>query len=361
MTDTNMVGPRLRAIGAALAAVLLASLVAGCGILGGRGIRVAVTAEPLGLEVAYGNDASAAVGALVHAGLYRLDASFMPLPLLAAAPPTVSSGGTLWGVRLKEGLTFHDGSSLTAADVVFTYELAKSARCPLVPEICDVVRTRLESVKANADGTLTFTLVSPWSPWATRGLTIPILPKESINASLERLVTATAGADREAVSLERETIATALDPATCATGGPDACFYATRVTELEATLAAAGLPPPDPRIFPELSLAGDPTGRRDDEAYGRALFEQLSALEAMLLAPIDDRLVAAYAILDVQSAPIGAGPFSFAERVSGDFVSLRPFAGFAGGAPKAAGATVRRFSSNTAARSEEHTSELQSH
>ena len=60
--------------------------------------------------------------------------------------------------------------------------------------------------------------------------------------------------------------------------------FCPTVTELEATLAAAGLPPPDPRIFPELSLAGDPTGRRDDEAYGRALFEQLSALEAMLLA-----------------------------------------------------------------------------
>ncbi|MGI9095958.1 MAG: ABC transporter substrate-binding protein [Candidatus Limnocylindrus sp.] len=339
----------MRSISVALAAALLASLLAGCGILGGRGIRLAVTAEPLGLEAAYGDDASATVGALVHAGLYRIDASFTPQPLLAIAAPTISTGGTIWGVRLKDGLTFHDGSSLTASDVVFTYELAKSARCPLVAEICDLVRTRLESVKANADGTLTFTLVAPWSPWATRGLTIPILPKESINASLERLVAATAGADREAVSLERETIATALDPATCATGGPDACSYATRVAELEATLAAAGSPPPDPRIFPELSLTGEPTGRRDDEAYGRALFAQLSTLETMLLAPIDDRLVAAYSILDVQSAPIGAGPFSFAERVPGDFISLRPFAGFAGGAPKASGATVRRFVSNAGA------------
>ena len=338
-----------RALAGALVALLLSSLLSGCGIFAGRGIRLAVTAEPLGLEVAYGDDASALVGSLVHAGLYRTDASFAPQPLLAAAAPSVSSGGTIWGVRLKEGLTFHDGSPLTAADVVFTYELAKSPRCPLVAEICDLVRTRLESVKANADGSITFNLVAPWSPWATRGLTVPILPKEAIKASLDRLVAATASADREAVSLERETIATALDPATCATGGPDACYYAPRVAELEATLAAAGSPPPDSRLFPEISSTGEATGRRDDEAYGRALFAQLSALEAMLLAPIDDRLVAAYAILDVQTAPIGAGPFSFAERVPGDFLSLRPFAGFAGGTPKPTGATVRRYSATGAA------------
>lgn len=315
------------------AALLCVTLLSGCGVLSARTIRAAIVGEPAGLEVSYTDDASALVGSLVHAGLFRADASFAPVPLLADSDALSAAGGTKWRVKLRSGLTFHDGSPLTTDDVKFTYELAASPRCPLVTDICAVVSNHLVSVEAAADGALTFTLKSPWAPWQTRGLTIPILPKGTLTASLARLQAKVQGADRNAVSLTRENIAADLDGGGCAASGGSNCTYASRVTELERTLADAGLELPDPRGYPQLSSAGEPTGSRDDEAYARALFARLSALEALLLAPTDGQLAAGYPLLDVQTSPVGAGPYAFVERVPGNYVQLSAFKGFVLGEP----------------------------
>ena len=315
------------------AALLTATLLSGCTILSGRTLRAGIVGEPAGLELAYTDDASALVGSLVHAGLYRPDATFAPIPVLADGDASSAAGGTKWRVTLRSGLTFHDGSPLTADDVVFTYELAASTRCPLVSDICAVVANHLVAVEAGADGGLTFTLKSPWAPWQTRGLTIPILPKATLTASLARLQAKVQAADRNAVSLTRENIAADIDGGGCAASGGTNCTYASRVTELERTLADAGLDLPDPRGYPQLSSAGEPTGSRDDEQYARALYARLAALEGLLLAPTEGQLAAGFPLLDVQSAPVGAGPYEFVERVPGSYVQLAAFKEFALGAP----------------------------
>ena len=253
----------------ALHALLVASLIgsaAGCSLIAPNSVRVGVGAEPLGLEAAYVDEASAFVGGLVHAGLYRSDATLSPQPLLAAGPATPSANGGSWSVELRSGLTFHDGSALTGDDVVFTYELAKSSRCPLVADICDLVRTRLASVASPSPDRVTFTLQAPWAPWATRGLTIPILPKAALEASLARLQAEVAHADRNAVTLTRENLAAVLESGTCTTAATGGCDYASHLTELERTLSAAGLTLPDTRQFPQRDSNGAPTGARDDEA-----------------------------------------------------------------------------------------------
>ena len=317
-----------------LAAALLAvTLLSGCTLLSGRTLRAGIVGEPAGLELAYTDDASALVGSLVHAGLYRPDATFAPIPVLADGDASSAAGGTKWRVTLRSGLTFHDGSPLTADDVVFTYELAASTRCPLVSDICAVVANHLVAVEAGADGALTFTLKSPWAPWQTRGLTIPILPKATLTASLARLQAKVQAADRNAVSLTRENIAADIDGGGCAASGGTNCTYASRVTELERTLADAGLDLPDPRGYPQLSSAGEPTGSRDDEQYARALYARLAALEGLLLAPTEGQLAAGFPLLDVQSAPVGAGPYEFVERVPGSYVQLAAFKEFALGTP----------------------------
>ena len=315
------------------AALLTATLLSGCTILSGRTLRAGIVGEPAGLELAYTDDASALVGSLVHAGLYRPDATFAPIPVLADGDASSAAGGTNWRVTLRSGLTFHDGSPLTADDVVFTYELAASTRCPLVSDICAVVANHLVAVEAGADGGLTFTLKSPWAPWQTRGLTIPILPKATLTASLARLQAKVQAADRNAVSLTRENIAADIDGGGCAASGGTNCTYASRVTELERTLADAGLDLPDPRGYPQLSSAGEPTGSRDDEQYARALYARLAALEGLLLAPTEGQLAAGFPLLDVQSAPVGAGPYEFVERVPGSYVQLAAFKEFALGTP----------------------------
>ena len=327
------------------AALLTATLLSGCSIFSARTIRVGIVGEPAGLELSYTDDASALVGSMGHAGLYRADATFAPTPVLVTGDASSAAGGTKWRVTLRSGLTFHDGSPLTTDDVKFTYELAASTRCPLVSDICAVVGNHLVSVEAGADGALTFTLKAPWAPWQTRGLTVPILPKATLAASLARLQEKVKSADRNAVSLTRENIAADIGGGGCAASGGTNCTYASRVTELERTLADAGLDLPDPRGYPQLNSAGEPTGSRDDEQYARALYARLTSLEALLLSPTEGQLAAAFPLLDVQNAPIGAGPYEFVERVPGSYVQLAAFKGFALGEPPMSAAALTVFAS----------------
>jgi len=327
------------------AALLAATLLSGCSVFSARTIRAGIVGEPAGLELSYTDDASALVGSMVHAGLYRADATFAPTPVLVTGDASSAAGGTKWRVTLRSGLTFHDGSPLTTDDVKFTYELAASTRCPLVSDICAVVGNHLVSVEAGADGALTFTLKAPWAPWQTRGLTVPILPKATLAASLARLQEKVKSADRNAVSLTRENIAADIGGGGCAASGGTNCTYASRVTELERTLADAGLDLPDPRGYPQLNSAGEPTGSRDDEQYARALYARLTSLEALLLSPTEGQLAAAFPLLDVQNAPIGAGPYEFVERVPGSYVQLAAFKGFALGEPPMSAAALTVFAS----------------
>ena len=329
------------------AALLTATLLSGCSVFSARTIRAGIVGEPAGLELSYTDDASALVGSMVHAGLYRADATFAPTPVLADGDASSAAGGTKWRVTLRSGLTFHDGSPLTTDDVKFTYELAASTRCPLVSDICAVVANHLVSVEAGADGALTFTLKAPWAPWQTRGLTIPILPKATLGSSLTRLQAKLEAADRNAISLTRENIAADIDGGGCAASGGTNCTYASRVTELERTLADAGLELPDPRGYPQLSSVGEPTGSRDDEGYARALYVRLAALEGLLLAPTEGQLAAAFPLLDVQSAPVGAGPYEFVERVPGSYVQLAAFKAYALGEPPMSAMTLTVFTSPT--------------
>ena len=54
---------------------------------------------------------------LVYEGLFELDQEFQVHNVLCASY-TVSEDGLIWSFRLRPGVTFSDGSALTAADVV---------------------------------------------------------------------------------------------------------------------------------------------------------------------------------------------------------------------------------------------------
>ena len=56
---------------------------------------------------------------LVYDGLVTIDDDYLPQPALAESW-TESGGGKTWTFRLREGVTFSDGTPLTAEDVVAT-------------------------------------------------------------------------------------------------------------------------------------------------------------------------------------------------------------------------------------------------
>ncbi len=54
----------------------------------------------------------------VFRGLYKLDIDNVPQPEMAAELPSISDDGTVYTVKLKDGLKWSDGDDLTAADFV---------------------------------------------------------------------------------------------------------------------------------------------------------------------------------------------------------------------------------------------------
>ena len=64
------------------------------------------------------------IGALLYEGLYALDTGFTPQPMLAESC-TVS--GTTCTITLRGGVTFSDGSTVTASDVVRSLQRAQSS------------------------------------------------------------------------------------------------------------------------------------------------------------------------------------------------------------------------------------------
>ncbi|MDB5379299.1 MAG: transporter periplasmic protein, partial [Rubritepida sp.] len=62
----------------------------------------------------------------VYEPLYFQDSNLHPVPGLAETGRPITP--TVWAFRLRPGVTFHDGSPLTAADVIFSVQRAKDAQ-----------------------------------------------------------------------------------------------------------------------------------------------------------------------------------------------------------------------------------------
>lgn len=91
---------------------------------------------------------------LVYDSMYQLqpDGSYT---LELAESVDVSADGTVYTYTLRDGITFHDGEPLTAADVVFSYDLyASQEDFPFLP----IYTEYFDSVEAPDDKTVVLTL-----------------------------------------------------------------------------------------------------------------------------------------------------------------------------------------------------------
>jgi peptide/nickel transport system substrate-binding protein len=99
-------------------------------------------------------------GANVFETLTDVDEQFNPVPRLAESWES-SDGATVWVFNLRQGVEFHDGKPLTAADVVYTYQrqFVKETAASFVPLIDGVVDPK--KVVALDNGRVQFTLQRP--------------------------------------------------------------------------------------------------------------------------------------------------------------------------------------------------------
>lgn len=111
------------------------------------------------------------IAALVYSGLIRIRPDGSAIPDLASRYE-ISSDGTIYTFTLRPNLTFHDGTAITAEDVLFTIEAAQN------PETKSPRRADWEGVRISSPdpSTVVFTLPHAYAPFIENA-TLGILPK----------------------------------------------------------------------------------------------------------------------------------------------------------------------------------------
>lgn len=138
---------------------------------------VDVTAEPDSLDPFYRNTAETQrFYRLAYSSILKWNEDGSLSPDLAADLPEVSEDGLTYTITLKEGITFHDGSPLTADDVVFTFTEAKD---PENGAVWLSALNYMESVTAVDETTVELKLSEPYGYMESRLAMIPILPDET--------------------------------------------------------------------------------------------------------------------------------------------------------------------------------------
>jgi ABC-type transport system substrate-binding protein len=280
-------------------------------------LRIGVSADPTGFLVPSDDEATWLVDTFIHAALYRLAPDLSPQPDLAAADPVRSAKGLTWTITLARDRHFSDGSTVGAADVVGTYQLALAAACPF-GDRCGLARDVIAKVAAPDGAHVVFTLRRPWGPLQAELLAaLPILPAAALQASLARLVAATASLDVGSLNDLLGRIEEATNQDECFTSAPPiSCLTSTYAGYLETVLAQAGL------ALPDRDLVLGPDGKPDAERYAETLLERVKTLGRALAAGGTERLAAALPLLDLGARPVGAGPYRLTSYQPGVAVDL---------------------------------------
>jgi peptide/nickel transport system substrate-binding protein len=130
---------------------------------GQDGVMVWGDALPANLDPHDPYDVPAALNQLnVYDNLYRYQGNPPQLQPWLAESHTASKDGKTWEFKLRKGVRFHDGSELTAEDVVYSIKrilgLGKAAAGPLKA-------AKIDSVTAVDKSTVRFVLERPYAPF----------------------------------------------------------------------------------------------------------------------------------------------------------------------------------------------------
>src|SRR5437870_9087902 len=109
-----------RSVVALIAILLLASSVSDAQTPKRGGVlRIGNLGEPPSLDPHWGTQTITEVlSNHLYEGLYSLDATYRPIPMLADGLPQVSADGLTYTIKLRQGIKFHNSKEMTADDVV---------------------------------------------------------------------------------------------------------------------------------------------------------------------------------------------------------------------------------------------------
>ncbi len=91
--------------------------------------------------------------------LYTFDGNWAVAPLLAKDMPTISDGGKVYDIPLRQGITFQDGSTMDSADVVASLD-----RWLKVASRGKTVADKVQSIEATGPYSVRITMSEPYAP-----------------------------------------------------------------------------------------------------------------------------------------------------------------------------------------------------
>ena len=150
--------------------LLIVLLAAFAGQVGaqGKSLTISFPQEPDNLNPMYTTMTfSGYTYQLFLVGAWQYDENYNPVPVLVEELPSAENGGisddgTVFTLKLKEGMLWSDGDPLDSADFVFTWEMVMSeANTPLTRSPWD----RIASVEASDPTTVVVTFDAPYAPW----------------------------------------------------------------------------------------------------------------------------------------------------------------------------------------------------
>jgi len=121
--------------------------------------------------VASANDLDMDITRLVYSGLFRFNSNLELTPDLAESYE-LSANETLYTIKLRPDIYWHDGEPLTADDALFTFRSIQTPDyiSPLASSFQGVVVDKID------DYTITFQLKEPYAPFLT-SLTVGLVPE----------------------------------------------------------------------------------------------------------------------------------------------------------------------------------------
>lgn len=155
-------------------AALAAALAVGAGAASAQVLELAVPDSPAGLDphIVTAFASFQVVNGTVYEALTEVGPDLRIRPALAESWE-VSDDGLTYVFTLREGVTFHDGSAMTAEDVVASIERVKSEAIgsPLASRVAAVA-----SARAIDERTVEVTLSEPSAPFLTQLASVAIVP-----------------------------------------------------------------------------------------------------------------------------------------------------------------------------------------
>ena len=119
--------------------------------------------------------------------LFTFDGSWAVAPLMATELPGISADGLTYVIGIRDGITFHDGSTMDSADVV-----ASLNRWVAVSPRGKGVADKIASITATGDHEVTIQMSEPYSPLlsllAFSNSAAVVYPEEIIAETIENVV-----------------------------------------------------------------------------------------------------------------------------------------------------------------------------